>query len=253
MQSSFCHHPLLSWLLFFLFFLVVHGWMDGRFIQLLCLLGTEKAVCNLLVTAGAFDVMATTLSGHDIHVQLDIVKSISRLIMHRRGEDEIVTDGSGGGDGDAAWSTTAHHPSAVGATRVPLASSSASFRGTLSSSSAMRDHGKRRNNLRTFLRRRNETARVRRFRRCLVTQLAPTLFFKIVANDVEFFADDHRRGGGEEHRHRCQHRRWTSYAHCLLMKLSVDILADIALTEASCYTLSPVSYTHLTLPTIYSV
>ena len=181
-----------------------------RFIRLLCLLGTENDVCDRLVAVGAFDAMSTALNEFNKHVQLDVLQSICRLIMHRQ-EDQAIFNAD----------TGRHQKRTAGLTHL------------------------RQNKSKAFLRERNETPRVRNLRMCLASQLAPTLFFKIISNDAVLFrqmkpfdAPSKRGSDCDEHFSPTHCKSWNSYAHCLLAKLAVDILADVALTDSSCYILS---------------
>lgn len=175
--------------------------------------------------------MAIALNEFNTHVQIDVLQSICRLIMHRQ-EDKATP--------------------VAAAEEVPRSSPAPTRRSQPRAADADR-HRQRtvapaqlgQNKLRAFLRERNETPRVRNLRMCLASQLAPTLFFKIISNDAVLFgqagsfnAPPKQGSHSDKHLLPAHGKCWNSYAHCLLAKLAIDILADVALTDSSCHILS---------------
>jgi len=181
----------------------------GRFIRVLCLLGTEYCNCEQLIAQGAFRTFAMSLSHKNPHVQLDVVQSVFKLVTQlrlrpRHIKSDVTADGYRKNKNDKVEIVTATE-------------------------------------LKVFLEKENESSTMRRIRQCLASQLAPTLFFRIVAND-SFLVDKDTSSLQSEHRSRVR-RKWRSNVHCLLSKLTIDILADVAATAASSVTLSKLQFT----------
>ena len=157
-----------------------------RYVQLTCLLGTEVSALDRLISMGAFGHLATTINGADVGVQLSAVQSLFSMIIQRQHKGEEDTP-----------------PDSYGRQAEKHAATSELFD----------DSDSLHHDIHAFLRQRNEASHIRKFRKCLASQLVPTLFFQVVAT---------------------QRHQWDSYAHCLLTKLCLDVFAETALTRDAC-------------------